>query len=374
MTRPTDDEPNILSRCFRQTTNCYKHYWLLALLELATERDHGDDSVPLHLPYRDLAMRMVALAWFPVNAFKINFGSQDQLALTVREVAIDSYLKESASTKDIVSYMADNWTHLRPKVLSLIRYVPYRFLTPWVEKEVRGVKDSERNRKISRCAETAFFSSSHPLPYRFGSVEADEGVFLHPSWRTRLRRNRLLIESYSLWSLFLFLAKRNSNMTNLPQKLLSPKRRNLEQAKGIWSGLLKKGIASDCIYSGTPIDPDSFSLDHFIPWSFVAHDEIWNTIPTTRSVNSAKSDYIPSLENYARPFARVQFQLWRELAMGHEMGKREVASFLGAHSIREISVLAQIESRQFQTDFIRRLSWLEANASAVGFSAGWIYS
>jgi hypothetical protein len=34
-------------------------------------------------------------------------------------------------------------------------------------------------------------------------------------------------------------------------------------------------------------------LDHYLPWSFVAHDQLWNLIPTFPEVNSSKSNYLP---------------------------------------------------------------------------------
>jgi len=41
-----------------------------------------------------------------------------------------------------------------------------------------------------------------------------------------------------------------------------------------------------------------FAIDHFIPWSFVTHDLIWNLIPASRAANSSKSDSLPSFTHY----------------------------------------------------------------------------
>ena len=42
------------------------------------------------------------------------------------------------------------------------------------------------------------------------------------------------------------------------------------------------------IYGKKPLDAKNISIDHFVPWSYVAHDELWNLTPTTRSINSTK--------------------------------------------------------------------------------------
>jgi HNH endonuclease len=61
-----------------------------------------------------------------------------------------------------------------------------------------------------------------------------------------------------------------------------------------------------CIYSGGIITRDDFTLDHFVPWSFVVHNQPWNLIPTSKSVNSKKSDHLPSL-TYFNAFITAQY-------------------------------------------------------------------
>jgi hypothetical protein len=45
------------------------------------------------------------------------------------------------------------------------------------------------------------------------------------------------------------------------------------------------------------IRPD-YDLDHFLPWSFVTHDLIWNLTPAPRSINIQKSAAVPKLALY----------------------------------------------------------------------------
>lgn len=46
-----------------------------------------------------------------------------------------------------------------------------------------------------------------------------------------------------------------------------------------------------------------YDLDHFIPWSFVAHDQIWNLMPADSSINSSKSNKLPDLDAYLQKLA-----------------------------------------------------------------------
>jgi hypothetical protein len=44
-----------------------------------------------------------------------------------------------------------------------------------------------------------------------------------------------------------------------------------------------------------------------LPWSFVAHDQLWNLTPTSPEVNSSKSDNLPA-NTYFDRFVDLQHQ------------------------------------------------------------------
>lgn len=49
-------------------------------------------------------------------------------------------------------------------------------------------------------------------------------------------------------------------------------------------------------YTGEPLKEGDISVDHVIPWSFMYSDDIWNLVLTSKSINSSKSNIIPSEE------------------------------------------------------------------------------
>lgn len=53
------------------------------------------------------------------------------------------------------------------------------------------------------------------------------------------------------------------------------------------------------------LSPTSFALDHFLPWSFVVHDRLWNLLPADPRANSAKGDHVPD-RGYIEDFVRIQ--------------------------------------------------------------------
>ena len=52
------------------------------------------------------------------------------------------------------------------------------------------------------------------------------------------------------------------------------------------------------IYGNEVLTGETLSIDHFIPWSYVAHDEFWNLNPTTKRINSSKSNNLPDWDKY----------------------------------------------------------------------------
>lgn len=73
------------------------------------------------------------------------------------------------------------------------------------------------------------------------------------------------------------------------------RRNNLTKFK---EELLKEFEGKEIIdfYTGNPISYNDISIDHVIPWSFMYSDDIWNLVITSKSINSSKSNSIPSKE------------------------------------------------------------------------------
>ena len=68
------------------------------------------------------------------------------------------------------------------------------------------------------------------------------------------------------------------------------KRGSLTQHRQI---LLALGLPRTCFYCNRQLDQD-WHIDHFLPWSFVLEDRLWNLVPSCQSCNSSKSDGVPT--------------------------------------------------------------------------------
>lgn len=100
--------------------------------------------------------------------------------------------------------------------------------------------------------------------------------------------------NYYAWILWIenILRIRDEEASNLATKLeCSNKRKSLERFK---DELRLKGDEEKCFYCGSKISICNCHLDHFIPWSFVHDDKIWNLVYSCSSCNTSKNDRIPN--------------------------------------------------------------------------------
>jgi hypothetical protein len=142
-----------LSQCFNNTTNSYKFYWFWAILEHLQTQNSNE------LKLEDLALRMVSLVWYPLDFYKLSFGLQDgfkQVAIFLSEhMEVDNSPK-SASLMVQIQQNLDEKTKkklLNAKELrTIIKYVPYRFQSPFFSDILRTTKDSEKNKLIMQLA------------------------------------------------------------------------------------------------------------------------------------------------------------------------------------------------------------------------------
>ncbi len=261
----------------------------------------------------DLAIHMVANVWYPLDYYKLSFGNVKQdgfkkiadfvsARLTVNHAekapSLFDQIKQKFSEKDLAE--------LTKMVDTLLDYVPYRFVRPFFEEILRGEIDHNVKRRIKELCAEKFEAEPHRVLYRF---EGDS-ILLNPEWADYLKTHYLILQGYTFWHLIRFLQKHNPNVPGLSEKLFKNNNdRNLKSATAFWKPFLLETPGFRCIYSNAVVDTEKFSLDHFLPWSFVVHNLLWNLVPVPAPVNSSKNDWLPDWQIYFPRLAESQFQV-----------------------------------------------------------------
>lgn len=316
MTSPFDDLPEVpnsnlpfvpypgatgvIGQVFGNTDTTYKFFWFLAVLE------QTKDAVPrsdLSLELNRLTREMVAQAWPCRRLFKLWFGHQDRLQTLIDRLAERSSLLDGARAEEVrnaSALLSDD------EVEILEDYVPYRFLVPWFRSALIGVKDHARHSLIQLLAERSA-RSPRPAPYHFNKVIGKPQIIhINSKWLTFFQSNHFPLKAFAQLSLAKYFEVRNPGIPGIINKLERPGVRKLEKARQFWDTILEHQQLR-CVYSDELIRPD-YDLDHFLPWSFVTHDLIWNLTPAPRSINIQKSAAVPKLALYLPGFVNQHYQ------------------------------------------------------------------
>lgn len=85
----------------------------------------------------------------------------------------------------------------------------------------------------------------------------------------------------------------NPEVPGLVYKLapMDEKIRKLPHVRKLWEGIFDVFEVKD-VFTGKPVNTKQYDIDHFIPWSFVMNDELWNLMPMDSSLNSSKKGFL----------------------------------------------------------------------------------
>lgn len=361
-----------LAASFNAVTNSYKFYWFLAILQHLKETDE-----PV-IPLDPLLARMVAQVWYPTNYFYLSFGKQDRLSQIALALKHAYSIPITATTSEVMAAVFDCLKNqnrqnkeTQKEIKSLAAYVPYRFLRPFFLAELRGEADWKINNRIIELAHHSFTQTDAPVLYRFVTAEGDSpAIELHPHWIAYLRQHLPILLGFVYWHLLNYLQKNNPNVPNIAAKLFEPQQRELSQGRNFWRQALRDLGEIRCIYSGELMSRVE-SLDHFLPWSFVTHDLLWNLIPTPRNINAAKSDHLPQLSNYFDPFAQLQYDAFHVVAKSTK--GRLLEDYVLLFKKQTIAEVVALPAPIFKSVLHDTIAPQMQIARNMGFASDWSY-
>ncbi len=283
-----------LSRIYDNTTATYKFYWFISIIDLIC----ANPSRRI-FSFDEIIAGMIADAWYPIHYFKLSFGKLDSLESNILEIQRTLDIPIDASKSDIKAQIMMNIDNhdIRRLVHVFTLNVPYRFLSPWIPGATNSQVITESQVFVNNCPYAIF----------------DKTILINNYWVDYLISYSDILKDFSFWNLSIFLQKRNPNVPDIPSKLIRPLQRSpLTRQHRFWDRYIQSVGHINCIYTGVKLTAGNYDLDHFIPWSFVVHDMLWNLLPSDASINSSKSNCIPSLDKYLEPMTKIQHAALRE--------------------------------------------------------------
>lgn len=326
MQLPYSEELNIgyLSKLFENTTNCYKFFWFQAILRKM-------DGVRSRFTFDELINEMIADAWYMVTEYHLRLGPlgiTDNLEEVVKYIhekygfapaekreKILEFLQE-VEDKRIIKYKSD-----------LTLNVPYRLQVPFYD-EINIARSMWNGSKKILISE---INRQKRLIYYFARISGLRTIIeVDEVWAEYLLKHKEILKGWTQLKLIQYLQNKNPSVPGIADKIEAPISRDIERVRKYWKLIIQIDSSLRDIYGDILLKDEKISVDHFVPWQYVAHDELWNLHPTIKSINSSKSNSLPSWKLYFNSLGKLEYRAY-ELKNQNETLAREFQKIAPYH-------------------------------------------
>ncbi len=298
------------SHMMKDPSYCYKFYWLEAIVQLIAE---GIKETT----FDEVINEMICNAWYSVREFHIHLSGmlsdgqiRDGLERAVLILSELSDLSASASKVEIRNAIKAHTQELKGAKEQLTNMVPYRALAGFFSKADSMVEWDSVRRMVAYIER--FNRDVVLLPYTLGeSAKLKKEIYFQPAWIKMIQDNSVSILGWIQYEKVKWLQNNNPEVPGLVYKLapMDEKMRKLGNVRKLWDGILDLTEVRD-VFTDEIVAAKKYDVDHFIPWSFVMNDELWNLMPMDSSLNSVKSNRLPKWDPFFEKFAANQFLLY----------------------------------------------------------------
>ncbi len=345
---PQDEElpVHLLAAVFKSKNQSYKLFWFLSILDLVRENRTS-------MTYDEIMNRMIAKAWYMVMEYHLNLGPADAIEIAINRIRETSGLAANEKEEKIISFLENtDDKHIKDAKYKLKQNVPYRLQKPFLE--ISSSKQWENFDYISSVAK-----SNQRVLYYYEKLNGQLQITINEKWIHYLQRNVVFIKGWTQYELIQYLQRRNPTIPGIPFKLEPPKIRDLKMATLFWKTIISNHEIHDC-YTDKTLNENNFlqlggiDIDHFIPWSYIASDEIWNLTPTFASVNRSKSNNLPDEGKDIKRLAAQHYQAIEIASSNKEIGKL-LKSFM-VKNLNNEDIKAKLYQEQISNgDFEKRM-------------------
>lgn len=236
---------------------------------------------------------------------------KDSLEKAVLKLYKLSGLPANASKVEIKNKIAEFDKELHEEKMVLTKNVPYKALSGFANRCSECIDlNSSAGRMIAYY--NRLNSRGTLLPYTFDSQKGlERKIIFQEAWIQMIQDQMTAILGWIQYEKVRWLQNNNPEVPGLVYKLmpLDDKMRKLAHVRRLWEGILDTTSITD-VFKHEPIKKESYDVDHFIPWSFVMNDELWNLMPMDSSLNSSKSNRLPQWDRFFARFAENQYIMY----------------------------------------------------------------
>lgn len=309
------------SKMMKDPSFCYKFYWLEAIVQLISE---GKTETT----FDEIIDEMIANAWYSVREFHIHLSGmpmdgqiKDGLERAILQLTELSDLPANASKVQIKNAIQKYNKELKEVKEQLTHMVPYRALAGFFTLSDEKINWNSTKWLVAYIQK--FNKTVVSLPYLLGtSSKLKKEVYFQQGWIRMIQDHTVNIWGWIQYEKVKWLQNNNPEVPGLVYKLapMDERIRKLPHVRKLWEGIFDVCEVKD-VFTGKPVNTKQYDIDHFIPWSFVMNDELWNLMPMDSSLNSSKNNRLPKWKPFFEIFAGNQFILYEKIYEMPELHK-----------------------------------------------------
>jgi len=215
--------------------------------------------------------------------------SFDQLFSKFAEIYWNLILKYHLKQQSKKATSLEQILHGSVQKYALPEGIPFESLTMEMMAEILP----QVKQKCKKYVVGALFEDTKRLFYSFSINE--EKLTIKPQMYEFICKHKVAIEklNYYEWARFLERVNDSDGVDHLLGKIdESTKRNNLSYYRDI----LFQEFENKCFYCGKTVTKEYVEVDHFIPWSFIKDDQIWNFVLACPECNNSKRDKLASVD------------------------------------------------------------------------------
>lgn len=274
-----DDFVNILIK--DKKDNTYKFALARFLLDYINKIQIIEDTI---ITYEEIAENFLKYYWNQVVVYKIKQDFKE-----TKKTKLVSIIEDK--TNDI-SELYEPFFKKKDNDKLKIELINEIYKYCLVDVIPRFQRDSKQNIYLHNAKQT--ITKNQQLRYnlplkdkRFIVVNKDAIVEIKKHYK-------MLFEVVILeWAKFLEKTNFTPRLIQKVEKINDPKRNSLQKYKKI---LLSVEKIPRCFYCNKELDINDIHIDHFIPWSYIFDDNIWNLVLSCSFCNLSKNSSLPTIE------------------------------------------------------------------------------
>ena len=272
--------------------NTYKFAMARALIEVCHK--NADGRGPLTVEYKELAEMFLKYYWRQVHVFHIRQHHHPKKEAEVAKAIRDMWGPRMDGKG------GGGARGRRPTLdFGKVNKCEKECVSERILCTVFGSERSKKGIVVPRFQKVRIGKSWEVAKKFYDYDDQKKAITINEDSRRFFAKNHAILHDEVTFVWAKYLDGANGGLPGLLAKVEAARTRPLRNAACMKAAReMFLGGGEECFYCGCRLDRKTIQVDHFIPWSFIFDDQLWNLVPSCSCCNGRKSNLLPDADAY----------------------------------------------------------------------------